>query len=138
MRTNYLGSVWCLNAFLPGLGPGSHVVNIVSVAGTVADGPYSAAKHAQLAFSRSVAVELAAARHLGAHDRARASSRRPGFPQEGTVPLPAALPRRRPLTLVVERTLGAIEHDQREIVVPRWYAPGLVGCRRSSRASLRG
>src|SRR5207253_8560050 len=37
-RTNYLGSVWTLRAFLPGLGPGAHVVNVISVAGTVADG----------------------------------------------------------------------------------------------------
>src|SRR5439155_7791659 len=59
VRTNYLGSVWTLRAFLPGLGPGSHVVNVVSVAGTVAIGPYSASKHAQLAFSRTIAVELA-------------------------------------------------------------------------------
>ena len=40
--TNYLGSVWCLRAFLPGLGPGSHVVNVVSIAGLFAYGPYSA------------------------------------------------------------------------------------------------
>ena len=42
MRVNYLGSVWTVLAFLPGLGRGSHVVNVVSVAGTVAGGPYSA------------------------------------------------------------------------------------------------
>ena len=48
-----------MRAFVPGLGKGSHLVNVVSVAGTVADGPYSATKHAQLAFSRSPAVELA-------------------------------------------------------------------------------
>src|SRR3989442_7758767 len=53
VRTNYLGSVWTLRAFLPGLEPGSHLVNVVSVAGTVADGPYSASKHAQLCFSRA-------------------------------------------------------------------------------------
>ena len=56
MRTNYLGSVWTTLAFLPGLAAGSHVVNVVSVAGTVAVGPYSASKHAQLAFSRSLAA----------------------------------------------------------------------------------
>src|SRR6188768_985156 len=33
---NYLGSVWCLRAFAPGLHTGAHVVNLVSVAGTVA------------------------------------------------------------------------------------------------------
>ena len=53
VRVNYLGSVWPTLAFLPGLGTGSHVVNLVSVAGTVAGGPYSASKHAQLAFSRA-------------------------------------------------------------------------------------
>ena len=47
LETNYLGSVWCLRAFLPGLEAGapSHVVNIVSVAGTATlprAGPYSA------------------------------------------------------------------------------------------------
>ena len=59
IRVNYLGSVWSTLAFLPGLGQGSHVVNVVSVAGMVAGGPYSASKHAQLAFSRSITVELA-------------------------------------------------------------------------------
>ena len=63
MRTNYLGGVWCLRAFLPALEAGapSHVVNIVSVAGTVAvpwSGPYSASKYAQLAFSRAVSATL--------------------------------------------------------------------------------
>jgi NAD(P)-dependent dehydrogenase (short-subunit alcohol dehydrogenase family) len=63
LRVNYLGSVWCLRAFLPALeGAGrSHVVNIVSVAGALAlvpAGPYSASKHAQLAFSRAAAGEL--------------------------------------------------------------------------------
>ncbi len=61
-RTNYLGSVWCLRAFLPALEAAapSHVVNVVSVAGTVSlgsSGPYAASKHAQLAFSRSTSGE---------------------------------------------------------------------------------
>ncbi|MGZ4402194.1 MAG: SDR family oxidoreductase, partial [Gaiellaceae bacterium] len=63
IRINYLGAVWCLRAFLPGLRAAapSNVVNIVSVSGVVAgppSGPYSASKHAQLAFSRTVAAEL--------------------------------------------------------------------------------
>ncbi len=62
-RVNYLGGVWCLRAFEPGLRAGvpSHVVNVASVAATVAfapAGPYSASKHAQLAFSRSTAALL--------------------------------------------------------------------------------
>lgn len=59
IRVNYLGAAWTTLAFLPGLGDGSHLVNVVSVAGMFADGPYSASKHAQLALSRSLAVELA-------------------------------------------------------------------------------
>jgi len=63
MRTNYLGGVWCLRGFLPALEAGapSHVVNVVSVAGMVAfppSGPYSASKHAQLAFSRATSPSL--------------------------------------------------------------------------------
>ena len=63
-RTNYLGGVWCVRAFLPLLerGAPASVVNVASVAGAVtagSSGPYTASKHAQLAFSRSVAAELA-------------------------------------------------------------------------------
>ena len=58
VRVNYLGAVWTVRAFAPGLGPGARVAMICSVAGTVASGPYSASKHAQLALSRSLAVEL--------------------------------------------------------------------------------
>src|SRR3954451_14604017 len=59
VATNYLGAVWGLRAVLPTLRAGapSAVVNVASVAGTVAaghSGPYSASKHAQLAFSRAV------------------------------------------------------------------------------------
>ncbi len=63
-RVNYLGGVWCLRAFLPALEAArpAHVVNVVSVAGAVSgagtSGLYTASKHAQLAFSRSVATEL--------------------------------------------------------------------------------
>jgi short-subunit dehydrogenase len=66
LETNYYGGVWCSRAFLPGLrvataGGRAHLVNVVSVAGTIAfapAGPYAASKHAQLAFSRSLAATL--------------------------------------------------------------------------------
>jgi NAD(P)-dependent dehydrogenase (short-subunit alcohol dehydrogenase family) len=122
LRTNYLGSVWCLNALLPGLQQGSHVVNIVSVAGTFAYGPYSATKHAQLAFSRSIAVELAE-RGISVHTILPGFVDTPGFPQKGRFPFPLNRVLVARLPLVVERTLRAIEYDQREITVPRWYAP---------------
>ncbi|MBW3593473.1 MAG: SDR family oxidoreductase, partial [Actinobacteria bacterium] len=63
-RVNYLGSVWCALSFLPLLERAvpSDIVNVASVAGTVTaltSGPYAASKHAQLAFSRALARELA-------------------------------------------------------------------------------
>jgi NAD(P)-dependent dehydrogenase (short-subunit alcohol dehydrogenase family) len=121
MRTNYLGSVWCLRAFLPGLGQGASVVNVISVAGVVAVGPYSASKHAQLAFSRSLAVEL---RGRGVHVLSVLPGfvETPGFPQRGRFPFPlsalVALPE-----LVATRTLDAVERRRHEIYVPRWYRP---------------
>jgi NAD(P)-dependent dehydrogenase (short-subunit alcohol dehydrogenase family) len=122
LRVNYLGSVWSTLAFLPGLGAGAHVVNIVSVAGTVAIGPYSASKHAQLAFSRSLAVELAV-RDVKVHTVNPGFVETEGFPQrERFGPIVSKLvvvgaP------LVVKRLLQAVDEDKREIVVPRWYRP---------------
>ena len=83
IRVNYLGAVWTTRAFLPGLGRGAHVVNIVSVAGSVASGPYSASKHAQLAFSRSLAIELAP-RGVLVHTVNPGFVETPGFPQRGS------------------------------------------------------
>lgn len=86
VRIDYLGGVWCLRAFLPLLerGAPSHLVNVVSVAGTVAfgpSGPYAAAKHAQLAFSRNVAAELAV-RGIHVHTVCPGPVETDGFPQQ--------------------------------------------------------
>src|SRR5713101_4193164 len=90
LRTNYLGGVWCARAFLPGLRAAAvhgdaHVVNVVSVAGTIAfapAGPYAAAKHAQLAFSRSLAATLRP-------ERIQVHTVLPGFVEtEGFTPRP--------------------------------------------------
>ena len=121
LRTNYLGSVWTTLAFLPGLLPGSHVVNVVSVAGTVAIGPYSASKHAQLAFSRSLARELAP-RGVSVHTVNPGFVETEGFPQRGRFGrLGSRLVVQPPF--VVDRILAAVEHGRREITVPRWYRP---------------
>ena len=121
MRTNYLGSVWCLRAFLPGLGEGATVVNVVSVAGVVAVGPYSASKHAQLAFSRSLTAEL---RPRGIHVLSVLPGfvETPGFPQRGRFPFPLSALVVRP-ALVATRTVDAVERRRHEIYVPRWYRP---------------
>ena len=121
LRVNYLGSVWTTLAFLPGLGEGSHLVNLVSVAGTVAVGPYSASKHAQLAFSRSIAVELAP-RGISVHTVNPGFVETEGFPQYTRFgPLLRRLVVEPPF--VVQRLLDAVDKDRREITVPRWYRP---------------
>jgi short-subunit dehydrogenase len=125
LRVNYLGAVWCLRAFLPALEAAgrSDVVNIVSVAGTVAygpAGPYSASKHAQLAFSRSTTAELRG-RGIHVHTVNPGFVETEGFPQ-ATV-LRSALLRK----LVVDpehvarHVVRVIERDRRETFVPAWY-----------------
>jgi NAD(P)-dependent dehydrogenase (short-subunit alcohol dehydrogenase family) len=86
ITTNYLGSIWALRAFLPLLEAGapSDVVNVASVAGVYASGgssgPYAASKHAQLAFSRGVAAELAP-RGIRVHSVSPGPVWTEGFPQ---------------------------------------------------------
>jgi uncharacterized protein len=122
VQTNYLGSVWCTRAFLPLLDAGapSDLVNVVSVAGLVpsgASGPYSAAKHAQLAFSRAVTQELRE-RGVRVHTVCPGPVETPGFSQRRLL--------ERPLTArmvidpdeVAAAILGALERGRTEVVVP--------------------
>ena len=125
MRTNYLGSVWCLRAFLPGLEAArpSDVVNIVSVAGTVAfppSGPYSASKHAQLAFSRAAAGSLLR-RGIRVHTVNPGFVETEGFPQRAV--LRSALFRRTVLEPedVAGHIAGLIGESPRETTIPRWF-----------------
>ena len=126
IRINYLGSVWCLRAFLPALESAapSHLVNVVSVAGTVAVGPYSASKHAQLAFSRSVARELRP-RGIHVHTVNPGFVHTEGFPQDwllrGRYGRVVVGPER-----VAERIVNAVERDRAEIFVPRWYRAAAI------------
>ena len=128
MRTNYLGGIWCLRAFLPALEAAapSDVVNIVSVAGTVAlpaSGPYAASKHAQLAFSRSMAAELRP-RGIRVHTVKPGFVETEGFPQTW-LPSPA-----RRLVIGPERiaahVVHSLEHGRGETTVPRYYAVASV------------
>jgi uncharacterized protein len=123
-RTNYLGSVWCLRAFLPLLerGARSDVVTIASVAGTVAvgaSGPYTAAKHAQLAFSRSIAVELAP-RDIRVHSILPGwveTDRFPDHTLRGTLPDALVMQPEK----VAKAVVRALEHNRREVFVPEGY-----------------
>jgi NAD(P)-dependent dehydrogenase (short-subunit alcohol dehydrogenase family) len=123
-RTNYLGGIWCLRAFLPALEAAapSHVVNVVSVAGTVtagSGGPYTASKHAQLAFSRSIARELRP-HGIRVHTILPGFVETAGFPQRSrfgqTLGSLVIEPEK-----VAEQVLAALDHDRGEVFVPRWY-----------------
>jgi short-subunit dehydrogenase len=125
LETNYLGGVWCSRAFLPGLraaAPDAHIVNVVSIAGTVAfapAGPYAAAKHAQLAFSRSLAATLRA-------ERIQVHTVLPGFVEtEGFKPqttLKSSLMRRFVIDSedVAVAIVEAVEKGKREVTIP-WF-----------------
>ncbi len=149
VRVNYLGSVWCLLSFLPALeaAESAHVVNIVSVAGTIAlapSGPYSASKHAQLAFSRATTAELRP-RGIRVHTVNPGLVETEGFPQDTR--LGNALLRRILLEPedVARNVLRVLDRDKAGTFVPRWYraaavvqaiAPGIV-VRLSGRAGYR-
>jgi short-subunit dehydrogenase len=125
-RVNYLGGVWCLRAFLPALEEAapSDVVNVISVAGTVAippSGPYAASKHAQLAFSRATAAQLRK-RGVRVHAVLPGFAETEGFPQRGV------LPKHLQWTIIgperiARSILASVEHDRRESFVPWWYRP---------------
>ena len=130
-RRTILGTVWTTQAFLPLLEAGrpARLVNVVSVAGTVSTppmGPYAPSKHAQLAFSRAAAAELAP-RGI------RVLTVNPGFVHTEGFPNRERL--RNPLLrrVVVEpervatHILDALDRGAVETFVPRWYrVPALV------------
>jgi short-subunit dehydrogenase len=123
-RVNYLGAVWATRAFMAALEAGkpSHIVNIVSVAGTVAwgpAGPYTASKHAALGFSRSLAAGLAP-RGIAVH------TINPGFVETETFPQGGLRnPVLRRLVIgpdaVAAAVMRAVDKNRREVFVPRWY-----------------
>jgi NAD(P)-dependent dehydrogenase (short-subunit alcohol dehydrogenase family) len=121
IRTNYLGSVWSIRAFLPLLESGapSDLVVVGSVAGVFAAGgargPYAASKHAQLAFARSVGAELAP-RGIRVHAVNPGPVRTEGFPQDRfrgkQLDRVVLSPER-----VAEAILRAVERNRRESYV---------------------
>ena len=136
MRTNYLGWVWTTLAFLPGSAP-AHTSSTSSRSPAPSrSGRTRASKHAQLAFSRSLARELAP-RGVSVHTVNPGFVETEGFPQRGRFGrLGSRLVIQPPL--VVERLLAAVDDDRREITVPRWYRPAAwVAGARARRAVAR-
>jgi len=143
ISVNYLGGVWCLQAFEPGLRAaaadgGAHVVNLVSVSGTVAFAPagaYAASKHAQLAFSRSTGALLRSS-GIRVHTVLPGFAETEGFPQRSKLRSPFL--RRFVIEPedVAKAVVRAVEKNKGEVTVP-WFpyrpvsiaqalAPGLV------------
>lgn len=132
IEVNYLGGVWCTRALMPGLRAGAgqggaHVVNLVSVAGTAAFAPagaYAAAKHAQLAFSRSLAAALRGS-GIRVHTVLPGFVETEGFPQKGVLQSPllgmfVIQPPR-----VAKAVVDAVEKGKAEVTVP-WFPYRLI------------
>ena len=88
-------------------------------------GPYSASKHAQLAFSRATAAELRP-RGVHVHTVSPGFVETEGFPQ--ATRLRSALLRRLVVgpERVARHVLKVIERDKRETFVPGWYRAAAV------------
>jgi hypothetical protein len=129
---NYLGGVYCTRALLPGLraaarGGEAHIVNLVSVAGSVAFAPagaYAASKHAQLAFSRSLTAALRGT-GIRVHGVLPGFVETEGFPQRGV--LESRLLGRFVIDppRVAKAVIRAVERNKTEIVVP-WFPYRIV------------
>jgi uncharacterized protein len=130
LRVNYLGSVWCVRSLLPALeaANGADVVNIVSVAGTVAfppSGPYSASKHAQLAFSRAITAELRP-RGIRVHTVNPGFVETEGFPQRSLTGSPLLRHAVAAPDDVATHVIGVLDRNRRETFVPSWYRIAMV------------
>jgi short-subunit dehydrogenase len=104
-----------------------------SVAGVIAIGPYSATKHAQVAFSRSLASQLRP-RRINVLTVKPGYVETPGFPQRSRM---GPFGRRFVLDPpeVAEKVLKAVDRSRTEVTIPFYYgvagvvqavAPGLL------------
>ena len=131
VRLNYLAGVWMTRSLLPALlrageAGGAHVVNVASLSGVIAfpaGAAYSASKHAQVAFSRSLRAAL---RTTGV----RVHTILPGFVTTEGFPHPRLWEGRLGRRFVIgpdrvaATILTAIEKNKAEVVVP-WFPYGL-------------
>jgi short-subunit dehydrogenase len=125
---NYLGGVWMTRGLLAGLREGArrdgraHVANIASIGGTIVftpAAPYSASKHAQVAYSRSLRAALRGS-GVDVHTILPGFVTTPGFPH------PTLFATRLGKLFVVgpetvaRKMLSAVERGKAETVIP-WF-----------------
>jgi uncharacterized protein len=135
LLTNYLGGVWVTRGLLDGLrreahhGGRAHIVSIASIGGTIVftpAAPYSASKHAQVAFSRSLRAALGGT-GVEVHTILPGFVTTPGFPHPKV--FATAVGRRFVVgpEHVADKVVRAIERGSAEKVVPWFpYALGTV------------
>lgn len=133
LAVNYLAGVRLTRALLPGLRAAvadgaAHVVNVASVAGTMAfaqAGAYAASKHAQVAFSRALRTALRR-EGIAVHTILPGFVETEGFPQRALLAHP--LGRRIVVqpAAVARSIVRAIEKERAEVVVP-WFPYRLAG-----------
>jgi len=129
---NYLGGVWMTRGLLDGLrrtagtGQSAHIVTIASIGGAIVftpAAPYSASKHAQVAFSRSLRAALNGS-GIEVHTIMPGFVTTPGFPH------PKLFATRLGRRFVVgpddvaRRVMSAIDRGKAESVIP-WFPYGL-------------
>jgi short-subunit dehydrogenase len=132
VRLNYLTGVWVFRSLQPALlragrEGGAHVVNVASIGGAIAfagGAAYSASKHAQVAFSRSLTAALRGT-------DVRVHTIMPGFVVTEGFPHPRFWETRLGRRFVIgpERVastiMEAIAKNKEEVVVP-WFPYGLA------------
>jgi uncharacterized protein len=132
LAVNYLGGVWTTRGLLPGLREAAqasgraHVVTIASIGGEIVftpAAPYSASKHAQVAFSRSLRAALLGT-GIEVHTILPGFVTTPGFPHPKF--FASRLGRRFVVgpERVAREVISAIENGKAEVVVP-WFPYGL-------------
>jgi NAD(P)-dependent dehydrogenase (short-subunit alcohol dehydrogenase family) len=132
LAVNYLGGVWTTRGLLDGLrraaasGEPAHIVTLASIGGSIVftpAAPYSASKHAQVAFSRSLRAALTGS-GIEVHTVLPGFVTTPGFPH------PTIFGTRLGRRFVVgpedvaHTVLRAVERGRAESVVP-WFPYGL-------------
>jgi short-subunit dehydrogenase len=143
LAINYLGSVWTTRGLLDGLRRAAaergsaQVVTIASTGGVIVftpAAPYSASKHAQVAFSRSLRAALAGS-------GVRVHTIMPGFVTTPGFPHPTVFSSRLGRRFVVgpddvaRRILKAIDRGSPEVTVP-WFPYGIGAITQSLLPSL--